>query len=273
MTNLYFLGPEGSYCSQAARIFEEFLPDKPVFQSCRSIISVLKNVDKDENSFAVLPFENSYEGTVRETADNIICLKDDNLKICAEKTLPVHHCLAAKTNNKEDITKIYSYTQALRQCEKFLEKNFKNVEIHNTTSTSEAAKSLRDNNSAAIVSEYCAKIYNLNVLAKQINDFADNKTRFVLLGRRQTIPSGKDKTGIMFEVENKPGSLVRVLNVFDKNNVNLLLIESRPSKKKSGEYIFFADLEGHITDNKIEKSLSEIKNIVQILKITGSYPF
>lgn len=272
---LYFLGPEGTYAQQAMEQLvakydikvEQKIPLNP-------ITAILKTVDNDKNAFAVLPIENSIEGIVRETIDNLVKLEDENLKITAETVIPISHCLMSEAKNPSEIKYIISHPQALGQCSGYICENLKGVTVLEAASTSEAARQAKEKGKeyAAIASKIAAKKFDLNILAEQINDEKDNKTRFILLTRTPLSATENDKTSIFFSVKNEPGSLVKVLNIFDQEKINLMYIESRPSKKKMGEYNFCLDLEGHVTDKNIASAIEKAEKITNRIVVTGSYP-
>lgn len=272
---LYFLGPEGTYAQQAMEQLvakydikvEQKIPLNP-------ITAILKTVDNDKNAFAVLPIENSIEGIVRETIDNLVKLEDENLKITAETVIPISHCLMSEAKNPSEIKYIISHPQALGQCSGYICENLKGVTVLEAASTSEAARQAKEKGKeyAAIASKIAAKKFDLNILAEQINDEKDNKTRFILLTRTPLSAAENAKTSIFFSVKNEPGSLVKVLNIFDQEKINLMYIESRPSKKKMGEYNFCLDLEGHVTDKNIASAIEKAEKITNRLVVTGSYP-
>lgn len=275
INKLYFLGPEGTYCQQAMKRFAEeknikadnIIPKTP-------ITAILQAVDKDENAMAVLPIENSIEGIVRETIDNLVKLKDSNVKIIGETVIPISHCLMTKANDIKKIKHVLSHPQALGQCSGYICENLKGVDVTETHSTGEAARlaAQKGETYAAIAASPAAEISNLNILARQINDEKDNKTRFILVARGIQNPTGNDKTSIFFTVKNEPGSLAKVLNIFNEHNINLMYIESRPSRKKMGEYNFCVDLEGHITDKNIQTAMVSVEKMTNKIIITGSYP-
>lgn len=272
---LYFLGPEGTYAQQAMEQLvakydikvEQKIPLNP-------ITAILKTVDNDKNAFAVLPIENSIEGIVRETIDNLVKLEDENLKITAETVIPISHCLMSEAKNPSEIKYIISHPQALGQCSGYICENLKGVTVLEAASTSEAARQAKEKGKeyAAIASKIAAKKFDLNILAEQINDEKDNKTRFILLTRTPLSTTENAKTSIFFSVKNEPGSLVKVLNIFDQEKINLMYIESRPSKKKMGEYNFCLDLEGHVTDKNIASAIEKAEKITNRIVVTGSYP-
>ena len=176
--------------------------------------------------------------------------------------------------NITEIKFVLSHPQALGQCSDFIFQNLKEVTIIETSSTSEAAKLANEKGPsyAAIASTAAAELFRLNILAEQINDIKDNKTRFILLSRGITPPQKNNKTSVFFSVKNQPGSLVNVLSVFYRHNINLLYIESRPSRRKMGEYNFYADLEGHIQDENIQQAMQSLDSITNNVILTGSYP-
>ena len=272
---LYFLGPEGTYAQQAMEQLvakydikvEQKIPLNP-------ITAILKTVDNDKNALAVLPIENSIEGIVRETIDNLVKLEDKNLKITAETVIPISHCLMSEAKNPSEIKYIISHPQALGQCSGYICENLKGVTVLAAASTRAAARQAKEKGKeyAAIASKIAAKNFDLNILAEQINDEKDNKTRFILLTRIPLSATENAKTSIFFSVKNEPGSLVKVLNIFDQENINLMYIESRPSKKKMGEYNFCLDLEGHVTDKNIASAIEKAEKITNRIVVTGSYP-
>lgn len=273
--NLYFLGPEGTYCQQAMNTFiKELNIDAKNTVPKNSITSVLSSIDNEPNSIAVLPVENSIEGIVRETIDNLVKLKDKSVQISAETIIPISHCLVSKENSLKEIKHIISHPQALGQCSGFIFKNLPFASTIEASSTSEAAgiAAKKASGFAAIAGCITAELLNLNILAKDINDEKDNKTRFILLSRASRKATGNDKTSIFFSVKNEAGSLYRILKVFSDFNINLIYIESRPSRKKMGEYNFSIDLEGHISDENVDKAVSKMRQFAASVTVTGSYP-
>lgn len=272
---LYFLGPEGTYAEKAMKLLVkmfnieagEIIPKNPVTK-------ILQTVDNENDSAAVLPIENSIEGIVRETIDNMIVLKDNSLKITAETIIPISHCLVSVSDEIKNIKTVLSHSQALDQCSGFISKNLPDVQIISVPSTAYAAQFAKEHGSeyAAIASETSAEKFGLNILARNVNDEKDNKTRFILLSRTELKPEKQNKTSIFFSVKNEPGTLFNVLKIFNEYNINLLYIESRPSKKLLGEYNFCVDIDGHKSDKNILSAVSDIKKITNSLKITGSYP-
>lgn len=273
---LLFLGPKGSYSDFAKENFIKSFDLNCVSTNLKSITGIIKAL-KDENSediVAVIPIENSIEGIVREALDNLVSLKKEGIKIIAETTMDVKHSLIGYTDQKSEIKVIRSHPQALAQCKHFISANFPDTIIEEATlSTSAAIKSLtkKEKHIAAIGSTECAKMYKVPVIQEDINDEENNKTRFILLGKFLSPQTGSDKTSITFSTENKAGALSKILNIFDKNEINMSYIDSRPSKKELGEYVFYIDFEGHISDDKTKQAFSEIKPFVKMFYVIGSY--
>lgn len=275
LENIYYLGPEGSNVNNAMLKFIDLynIKSKNIVPT-KSIKTVLENHIADKNSICVLPIENSIEGIVRETIDNLLNAKDNQIKIQAELTLPINHTLLGYGNDKSKIKKIISHPQALAQCSKYLYKNFPNAELKEFSSTSYSAQKVsieKDETLAAIATETCAKIFNLNILDTNLNDEKDNKTRFYLLSRKPFKKAENPKTAIVMSIKNKTGALFGALKIFHENNINLTYIDSRPSKKKLGEYLFFIEFDGAQEDENIQKALQELELYVEFYRILGSF--
>lgn len=273
--NIAYLGPSGSYTEMATDYFVDKynLCVRPVVQ--KTIRQVAEFVDENPNTLGVLPVENSIEGAVRETLDNLIKLKNPNIKILSEVIMPIEHCLLARTTEFYSITGgIISHPQALAQCQNFIHTELPyRIEIMETSSTAEAARSLANYNLtyAAIGSRKTADIYRLNILKENINDDKSNQTRFILIGDCEAPFAKGMQSSVAFSTENKPGALFDVLEVFRNNNINLSYISSRPSKHKFGEYIFIVSFDGHTSSNQIFKTVDEIKNKTTFFRFLGSY--
>ena len=273
---LLFLGPRGSYSDFAKNTFIDAFKLNCVSTNLKSISSIIKAL-KDENNediVAVIPIENSIEGIVRETLDNLSSLKKECYKIIAETTMGVSHALVGFAKNKSDIKVVRSHPQALAQCKKYLQDNFPDSLIEEATlSTSAAIRSLvsEEPEVAAIGSIECAEMYDVPVLEHNINDETNNQTRFILLGKFMSPQTGYDKTSITFSTENKAGALNKILTILENYNINMSYIDSRPSKKELGEYVFYIDIEGHILDGKVQKAFDEIKSFVKMFYVIGSY--
>lgn len=273
---LLFLGPKGSYSDFAKDKFIKAFKLNCVSTNLKSISGVIKAL-KDENSediVAVIPIENSIEGIVRETLDNLSSLKKEEYKIIAETTMNIEHALIGYAERKNGIKVIRSHPQALAQCKKYIQDNFLDSIIEEATlSTSAAIRTLSpaETNCAAIGSVDCAKMYNIPVIEEKINDEKNNQTRFILLGKFLPRKTGHDKTSITFSTENVAGALNKILTILEKHNINMSYIDSRPSKKELGEYVFYIDFEGHINDKKVEEAFEEIRPLAKMFYIIGSY--
>jgi len=261
------LGPLATYTHLAGvRHFGSSAKFIPV----KSIKEVFEAVEYSQADYGVVPIENSTEGVVSYTLDMFI---DYDLRITAEVMLEISHNLLSITGKMEEIEKIYSHPQATAQCRTWLERNLPDVPIFEATSTAQAAeRAAQDPSAAAIASELAAKTYNLSFVQRNIEDRKNNYTRFLVISNDVVPKTGKDKTSIMFSIKDRPGALYDILSPFKKSRINLKKIESRPSRRKAWEYIFFVDMEGHIEDRKVRKAIDEVKEHCLYLKFLGSYP-
>jgi chorismate mutase/prephenate dehydratase len=261
------LGPLATFTHLAAL---RHFGSSAVFVPVDSIRMVFENVETGKADYGVVPIENSNEGIVSYTLDMFM---DSDLKVVAEIVLEVAHNLLSRQTDRAKIRKIYSHPQALAQCRGWLESNMPGMSTKETTSTARAAElASRDRESAAIASEVAARMYDLSILERNIEDNRHNVTRFLVISRELPPKTGSDKTSIMFSIKDRPGSLYEILLPFKRAKINLTKIESRPSKRKAWEYIFFVDMEGHIEDRKVMKAIEQLKERCLFLKILGSYP-
>ncbi len=263
-----YLGPGATFTHLAAvKNFGKYCDFIPL----KTIKDVFIEVEKGRADYGVVPIENSTEGVVNHTLDMFM---ESDLKICSELNLPIELCLLSKFSDIKKIKKIYSHPQATGQCRNWLEATLPDVEISETTSTASAAQLAKKSNipSAAIASSIAGEIYGLKIIARGIEDSSENYTRFLIIGKQSSERSGQDKTSIMFSIKDRVGALHDMLVPFKKYNINLTKIESRPTKKKAWEYVFFLDFIGHIEDKKVKKALSELSNQCVYLKVLGSYP-
>ncbi len=265
LTIAYF-GPAGTYTHEAARMkFGASVEYDPQ----ASIAEVFRAVSKGKCDFGVVPIENSTEGSVTTTLDEFM---ETDLKICAQLLLKIEHNLLARCP-REQIRKIYSHPQSLGQCRQWLRSHFPNVEIVEAASNSRAAQlAAEEPGAAAIAGRIAAELYELNILESSIQDSADNTTRFLVIGPNDCPPTGNDKTSIMFIVQDKSGALFSALEPFNRLGISMSKIESRPSKRKAWEYIFFVDVEGHASEPKLAEALREMQDRCVRVKILGSYP-
>jgi chorismate mutase/prephenate dehydratase len=261
------LGPLATFTHLAAlRHFGSSAQFVPV----ESIRDVFEQVRRGGADYGVVPVENSNEGVVSYTLDMFM---DYELKVSAEVMLEVVHNLLSREGKAKKVRYIYSHPQAAAQCRGWLEQNMPGVPIRETTSTAKAAElASRDPQAAAIASEAAAQMYDLRFIARHIEDRAENVTRFLVIGNDYPSPTGKDKTSVMFSIKDRPGALYDILAPFKRAKINLTKIESRPSRRRAWEYIFFVDLEGHIQEARVMKALQEVKKHCLFFKHLGSYP-
>ncbi len=262
-----YFGPEATFTHLAA--IKNF-GKSAEYISRKSIADVFTEVEKGRADYGVVPIENSTEGVVNHTLDMFI---ESDLKICAETFLEISHYLLSQTGNLKKIKRVYSHPQALAQCRNWLEDHLVNAELVETASTAGAAQRVKkESAAAAIAGNLAAELYGLKIVASRIEDRSDNFTRFLVISENFPAPSGIDKTSILFSIKDRIGALHDMLVPFKKNNINLTKIESRPTKKKAWEYIFFVDFIGHLSEKNVQKALSELKEQCLSLKILGSYP-
>jgi prephenate dehydratase len=258
------LGPEGSYSEIAAKSWLSSA-DLVYFKDFED---VLLAVEKGDLEVGIVPLENSLEGAVGLIMDLLLRLQ---VKIIGEVNVPIKHCLVGQGHM---VKVILSHPQALAQCRQYIRLNFPVAEIRTTGSTSHAAKLAQEfPEMAAIAGEKAAETYGLKILATDIQDGLDNTTRFVIVGREIPQSTGRDKTSLAVYLQrDMPGALYNILKEFAKRNINLTRIESRPSRKYLGDYYFFIDLEGHVSDFQVTEALSGIKGKSMVVKVLGSYP-
>lgn len=262
-----YLGPEGTFTQSAAlKHFGRSVRTK----AQASIAEVFREVESGACHYGVAPVENSIEGAVNHTLDMLI---NSSLKICGEVHLRIHHNLMAKAANLQDIRRVYSHHQSLAQCRSWLDTNLLVAERIAVSSNAEAARcALEDEHSGAIAGDAAAELYQLPILAGNIEDEPDNTTRFLVLGQNNVAATGNDKTSILFANANVPGALQKTLACFSDNNVNMSRIESRPSRQGMWEYVFFVDIDGHVDDDVIVQVLQQLKQHALMTKVLGSYP-
>jgi chorismate mutase/prephenate dehydratase len=262
-----FLGPAGTNTQQAAvQYFGSAFDPLP----CGTVEEVCREVGR-EADYGVLAIENSTHGIVAPTLD---LLANHDLTICAEIALPIHFCLLSKSSLGE-ISTVYSHEQGLAQCRKWLAAHLSGAALVPVTSTARGAQlAAEEKNSAAISNSLAAEIYGLQNVAENIEDLATNKTRFFVVGAQDKAPaaSGKDKTSLTFLVPHRPGALLEILGCFSKHNINLSMIESRPTRQQMWEYRFFADVQAHRSEPELQAALEELQHHAVSYKILGSYP-
>ena len=269
-----YLGPEGSFTHQALSQFLDRTKKKEDICSFQTISQVIDAVNSGKIHSGIVPVENSIEGAIGETLDALI-RASQKVTINHEVIIPIEHCLITRAKNLNEVKKVIAHTQALSQCQSYLKRFLPDAELEPTTSNSLAVKVVSESNNglAAIGPKMAAEIYKVPVFEAGINDEKENFTRFVLIGTETMKPTGKDKTTIAFGVPyDKPGTLVGVLNSFSNEKVNLSRIESRPSRKALGEYVFYVDLEAHREDLALKRALSQVASEFSFYRWVGSDP-
>jgi chorismate mutase/prephenate dehydratase len=261
-----FLGPEATFTHEAAiRRFGASLRYSPQ----NSIADVFTEVSRQRADYGVVPVENSTEGVVTHTLDMFV---DSDLKVVAQIILQIQQCLVSRFK-RDEIQKFYVHPQTLAQCRGYLAKNFPHVEIIETSSNARSVEfASRENKSAAIAGVLAAEKYGLPVLEHKIQDNAVNATRFMVLGRQCSPPTGRDRTSLMLSIKDEVGALHQALAPFRRYKLNMTKIESRPSKRKAWEYFFFVDCDGHVNDRKVAKAIGDLDEVCNFVKVLGSYP-
>jgi prephenate dehydratase len=265
------MGPEGSFSEEAARLSFPNNAELVGFPDIPAVISALGHHLVDA---AVVPIENSIEGSVNATLDQLIHDKAPP-PIVAELNLQVrHHLIARPGTGLSDIERVVSIPIAVAQCRKFMLEQLPQVQLLPALSTSAAVQSLVHSvRIAAIGNQRAAQLYGMEVIAPDIQDGDDNTTRFVVLGGQPAASTGRDKTSICCSIaEDRPGSLMAILNEFAQRSINLTKIESRPTRSGLGKYFFLIDLEGHQSDADVAAALEGVRGNSLILKVLGSYP-
>lgn len=262
-----YLGPEATFTHIAA---VNHFGRSVAFTPQGSIRDVFNEVEKGAFHYGVVPVENSIEGAVNYTLDLFF---ESELKICAEIYYAISHDLLSIDSDLSDIRKIYSHPHAFAQCRKWLEKHLPQAALVECSSTAEAArKAAGENGTAAIASREAAQSYKLEVLASRIEDASRNVTRFLVIGKEDIRRTGADKTSIMFVTSHVPGALFKVLKPIADAGINMVKLESRPSKHENWSYFFFVDLEGHISDTTVKNTVDDMNKLCLFLKLLGSYP-
>lgn len=236
------------------------------------IRDLFAEVEQGRADYAVVPVENSTEGGVNQALDMFL---ESTLRICNEIYLPVHqHLMAADEGlTLKDIKTVYSHPQALAQCRKFLAESLPHAELHETPSTVEAAlKAKEEPGSAALASEAAAELHDLSIIRRSVEDSTNNITRFFVLSRQESPSTGNDKTSVLVSIKDEVGALLHLLEPFYASGLNLTRIESRPSKRRAWDYVFFMDFEGHAASERVRKVLDDVKQHCSYLEVLGSYP-
>ena len=262
-----YLGPHGTF-SEAA-VFQRFGQATEGLPA-DSIDGVFTAVENGAANYGLVPVENSTEGAIGRTLDLLL---SSNLKICGEVLLQVHQCLLSNENDLSVIRKVYSHPQSFGQCQGWLNAHLPHAERITASSNADAARlAAEESFTAAVAGEQAAAHFKLKVLAQNIEDDARNTTRFLVIGKQDVAPSGRDKTSLVMSAANRPGAVHDLLVPLAQNGVSMTKLESRPSRTGLWEYVFYVDIEGHQSDAKVAAALTQLKQIAAFVKVLGSYP-
>lgn len=262
-----YLGPPATFTHQAAvRRFGSSTQFVPV----KTIADIFEEVERGRAEYGVVPIENTIEGAVNMTLDRLV---ESDVLIAGEMTLEIGQFLLSRATDLASVKTVCSHPQAIAQCRQWLRANLPEAALEEMTSTTASAERAKDDPTVAgIASEMAARLYDVPVLRARIEDNASNSTRFLVIGRRASVPTGRDKTAILFSMKNEPGVLYSILQPFATRRLNLTKIESRPTKRRPWEYVNFVEFEGHRDTEDVSAVLAEVRERCQFLKILGSYP-
>jgi len=262
-----YLGPEATFTHQASR---RAFGRGARYIAAETIGDVFSMVQKGFVNRGVAPVENSNEGVVTSTLDLLV---DSDLNISGEIIIPIRLMLLTREEDLQDIRTVYSHSQALGQCRQWLQRNLGEAKVKDTRSTAEAVTLCAEmDRAAAVAGELASEVYEVPILVRDIEDWEENMTRFLVFSGEATPPTGVDKTSIVLTIKDRIGALYDILRPFGESGVNLTKIESRPSRKKAWDYLFFVDLEGHRDDPHLRDTLKNVREHCVEMKVLGSYP-
>jgi chorismate mutase/prephenate dehydratase len=262
-----FLGPEGTYSQEAAQ--KHFGTTTPL-AACATIDEAFRRVETGAVGYAVVPVENSTEGAVGRSLDLLLATE---ARVCGEVMLPIRHCLMGHTKRIAAIRKVYSHTQSLAQCQRWLARHAPQAEQVPVVSNAQAAKlASKERGAAAIASRTAAVLYKLELIAPNIEDEPNNTTRFLVLGSHDAGPTGRDKTSLILSTRNVPGAIHGLLTPLASNGVSMTKLESRPARTGLWEYVFYVDIQGHRSEANVDAALSDLERRASLFKNLGSYP-
>jgi len=262
-----YLGPAGTFTHEAAL---SVFGHEASYQACETIEDIFRWVERDLPSRGVVPLENAYAGPVHITMD---LLYTGAVKIQGEILSQIHLHLLSQAPSVELVKCVYSHPMAIAQCKNWLKNHLPHAAVTDVASTALAVKSaIGKPHAAAIGSQLAGLTYGLSALKDNVEDNPDNATRFLVLGKKRLKPTGNDKTSILFLLSHERGALYEVLRVLAERSIPVILIESRPTKKKKWERCYFMDLEGHATDRPVGEALAKIEKHCAYVKHLGSYP-
>lgn len=262
-----YLGPAGTFSHQAAIMK---FGSSSVLEACDAIPDVFTAVERSACDYGVVPVENSLAGVIPETLDTFL---QSNVRVVSELFVPIVHNLATRCTQLEDVRVLFTHPQPLAQCRQWLRSHLPDVEVMEVGSTVRAAEAAAEReNAAALCPALAAEMIGLPVLVEHTEDNPNNRTRFLVLGYNEPEPTGRDKTSLMFSVHHRAGALFRAMAAFEKYDVNLTMIESRPARVAMWEYVFYVDVQGHIRDDNVARALKQLKEQTLFLTVLGSYP-
>jgi chorismate mutase/prephenate dehydratase len=262
-----FLAPQATFTHQAA--LQRF-GAAATYRPSRSNVEIFDDVERGHAQYGVVPVENSTEGAVNPVLDRLV---DSDVVICGELYLDIAQNLLSRASELSEVKRVLSHPQGLAQCRRWLAEHMPDVVTEETTSTAAAAEMAGgDATVAAIASELAGQMYGVPVLRARIEDNRFNQTRFLVIGKRPTAATGRDKTSILFAMPNTPGALHAILGAFADRRINLTKIESRPARQRSWDYVMFVDFEGHRDTPAVESALADVRARTLFLKVLGSYP-
>lgn len=274
MTRLAYLGPPGTFTEEALLSMASAADADVV--PMQTIPAVVRAVRDGDVEAGLVPIENSIEGSVNLTLDTLAFDTDDTIQIRSEVVRPIRHALLGAAGAAlGDITDVVSHPHATAQCRLYLERALPGATVHAANSTAEAAReaAARGRGWAAIGTSLAAELHGVTVLEENVEDRAENATRFVLVGKDRVPPTGDDKTSaVCFIEKDRPGSLLAILHEFSDRQINLTKLESRPTKERLGEYCFFIDMEGHADEPPVRYAIESLRTKILEVKVLGSYP-
>lgn len=262
-----FLGPEGTFSQEAAvKHFGHAMTTIPL----DSIAEAFREVEAGTAHYGVVPVENSTEGSVNYTLDMFL---RSPLRICGEVELRVHQNLLSNAATLADIHTVYGHPQSLAQCREWLDANLRHARRAPISSNAEGARrAARESGTAALASEIAAGIYGLTALSSRIEDEPGNATRFAVIGQQEIPATGYDRTSLLLSLDNRPGALFGLLEPFAQHGVSMSRVESRPSRQRQWDYVFFVDIEGHEHDPEVRRALDEVRARASLFRVLGAYP-
>ena len=262
-----YFGPEGTFTESAA---QKHFGAAPNFTALATIDEVFRAVESGNADYGVVPVENSTEGAVGRTLDLLLQMP---IRICGEVMLRIHQHVLSKSERLTDVKRLYSHAQSLAQCHEWLNRNLPAIARVPVASNAEAARmASEDAASCAIAGEAAAARYGLNKLAHDIEDDPNNTTRFLVIGMHDAGPSGRDKTSLVCSAQNRAGAVYGLLEPLARHGVSMSKFESRPSRTGLWEYVFYVDVDGHQSEERVQQAFAELRERAAFVKVLGSYP-